>query len=238
VYSLLSLGFTSEARDFLTWLGARLQESEYMARPMQIMYRLDGSPHLTEETLDHLEGYRGSKPVRIGNGAAEQLQLDIYGEAMDSLYLADSHDMPIGHDGWRLVRHMIDWLCDHWDQPEEGIWETRGGPQAFTYGRLMSWVALDRAIRLARDRAKPGDIARWTSLRDEIYTQIMEKGWSEGRKAFVQHYATDVLDASLLYMPLVGFISPKDPRWLTLQAPTKTHVERQVCSRPKRVSDC
>jgi pentatricopeptide repeat protein len=213
VYALLSLGFTEEALSYLSWLGQRVKESKGADGPLQIMYRIDGSPDLSEEVLEHLEGYRHSSPVRIGNGAADQLQLDIYGEAMDSIYLGDLSELPIGHDGWSSIAEIIDWLCDNWDRPEEGIWETRGGQQNFVYGRLMSWVAFDRAVRLARKLARPANLEGWITNRDRVYTQIMEKGWHEGRHAFVQHFDTDVLDASLLYMPLVGFVSPLDPRW-------------------------
>ena len=213
VYALLSLGYTEEAQAFLRWLSARVQNASERGSPLQIMYRIDGSPDLHEHVLEHLEGYRGSRPVRTGNGAADQLQLDIFGEALDSIYLGDQHHLAIGYEGWRRLAGIVDWLCDNWDRPEEGIWETRGGQQDFVYGRLMSWVAFDRAIRLARSRARPADLARWTTARDAIYAQIMERGWHEGRKAFVQHYNTNVLDASLLYMPLVGFVSPLDPMW-------------------------
>ena len=213
VYALLGLGFTSEAEAYLKWLNDRVQHAAERSAPLQIMYRIDGSPDLEEFTLDHFEGYRGSSPVRIGNGAATQLQLDIYGEAMDSVYLADAHELRMGHDGWSNTAHIIDWLCDHWDQPDDGIWETRGGRQDFVYGRLMSWVAFDRAIRLAQGRGLPGDTGRWTNMRDMVYRQIMERGFHPKREAFVQHYNTDVLDASLLYMPLVGFVSPTDPMW-------------------------
>jgi GH15 family glucan-1,4-alpha-glucosidase len=213
VYALLSLGYTDEARAFLSWLGQRVSDRSTNGSPLQIMYRIDGSPDLHEQVLEHLEGYRGSRPVRTGNGAADQLQLDIFGEALDSLYLGDQYNLPISHQGWRLLVSILDWLCDNWDRPEEGIWETRGGQADFVYGRLMSWVAFDRAIRLAREHGRPADVARWTNARDGIYAQIMERGWNEGRKAFVQHYNTNVLDASLLYMPLVGFVSPLDPMW-------------------------
>jgi GH15 family glucan-1,4-alpha-glucosidase len=213
VYALLSLGYTEEAQAFLAWLGQRIRDSKDRATPLQIMYRIDGSPDLHEEVLEHLEGYRGSRPVRIGNGAADQLQLDIFGEAMDSVYLGDQQRIPMSHAGWRLIAEVVDWLCDNWDRPEEGIWETRGGQEDFVYGRLMSWVAFDRAIRLATSRARPADLQRWTGMRDQIYNQIMSRGWNDGRKAFVQHYRTNVLDASLLYMPLVGFVSPRDPMW-------------------------
>ena len=213
VYALLGLGFTDEARAFLQWLYGRIKEATDQSGQLQIMYRIDGSPDLSEETLDHLEGYRGSRPVRVGNGAADQLQLDIYGEALDSIYLADQHGLRMSHDAWQHIIGLMSWLDEHWDDPDAGIWETRGGPQPFVYGRLMSWVAFDRAIRLARDRGRPADLLRWTAARDAIYEQIMQQGFHPKREAFVQHYDTDVLDASLLYMPLVNFIAPTDPRW-------------------------
>jgi GH15 family glucan-1,4-alpha-glucosidase len=213
VYALLSLGFTEEARAFLGWLDDRIRDANSKQSRLQIMYRIDGSPDLSEETLDHFEGYRGSAPVRVGNGAMDQVQLDIYGEALDSIRLADTHGLPLGHDAWKNVAGMIDHLCDTWDQPEDGIWETRGGRQDFVYGRVMEWVAFDRAIRLAQDRGRPADLNRWIEARDGIYRQVMERGWSNNRQAFVQRYGGEVLDASLLYMPLVGFISPDDPLW-------------------------
>ena len=182
------------------------------------MYRVDGSSDLTEEILEHWEGYRGSAPVRIGNGAADQLQLDIYGEALDSIYFADQHGLQAGHHGWRRVCDLLDWVTENWDQPEEGIWETRGGRQDFTYGRLMNWVALDRGIRLANSHGRPAPVDRWRTERDAIYNQIMERGWSPTRKAFRQHYTTDVLDASLLRMSSVGFITPTDPMWISTLA--------------------
>ncbi|HKS70198.1 MAG TPA: glycoside hydrolase family 15 protein [Ktedonobacterales bacterium] len=218
VYALLGLGYVDEAAAFLQWVNARVGElagDHNGASPLKIMYRVDGSSDLHEESLDHFEGYLGSRPVRIGNGASDQLQLDIYGELMDSLYLADSQGIRIGDVGWKHVRGVLDWLCEHWDQPEEGIWETRGGQQPFTYGRLMLWVAMDRAIRIAQHHGLPADLPRLTATRDAIYQQIMDKGWNATRGAFVQHYNTDVLDASLLLMPLVGFISPTDPMWLS-----------------------
>jgi GH15 family glucan-1,4-alpha-glucosidase len=213
VYALLGLGYTDEARAFLRWLNDRVQEAAERSSQLQIMYQIDGSADLTEEVLEHFEGYKGSRPVRIGNGAAAQLQLDIVGEALDSVYLADSHGLQMAYQGWQNLARMVDWLCEHWDQPDDGIWETRGGRQDFVYGRLMSWVAFDRAIRLAQGRGRPADIGRWTSMRDTVYRQIMDRGFHPKREAFVQHYTTDVLDASLLYMPLVGFISPTDPMW-------------------------
>ena len=187
VYALLGLGYTDEAAAFGGWLMDRIREQAGEASgPLKIMYRVDGSSDLQEEILDHLEGYRGSRPVRIGNGAADQLQLDIYGEAMDSVYLADTHGLQVGHEAWTKLANVIDWLCEHWDQPEEGIWETRGGRQDFTYGRLMSWVALDRAVRLAQNRGRPAALARWITERDRIYKEIMQRGYNPKREVFVQ----------------------------------------------------
>ncbi len=220
VYALLRLGFTEEAQAFVTWLADRFHERRDRGDgPLQIMYAVDGSAELTEETLTHLEGYAGSAPVRIGNGAANQLQLDIYGELIDSVYLHNKYAAPISAATWDDVTRVVDWVCDNWDQADEGIWETRGGRKHFTYSRLMSWVALERAIRIWRGRGLPGNAQRWMTERDAIYHQIMDRGWSEKRQAFIQHYGDDVLDASLLMMPLAKFIAPADPRWLsTLEA--------------------
>jgi GH15 family glucan-1,4-alpha-glucosidase len=212
VYALLSLGYTEEAQAFLAWVSQRMLESKEHGTPLQIMYRIDGSPELSEEVLEHLEGYRESRPVRIGNGAADQLQLDIFGEVMDSVYLCDSY-IPVPHEGWQRIAEVTNWLAENWDRPEEGIWETRGGQADFVYGRLMSWVAFDRAIRLAQRHGRPAPLERWTAARDQVYGQIMRRGWDPKRKAFVQQYGSKVLDASLLYMPLVGFIAPQDPMW-------------------------
>jgi GH15 family glucan-1,4-alpha-glucosidase len=216
LYALLRLGFTEEAASFGSWLGDRFRERmEGESGPLQIMYGIDGRPDLDEMTLDHLEGYRGSAPVRIGNGAADQLQLDIYGELIDSVYLYNKYGEPISYDSWRNLSDIVDWVAENWDRVDEGVWETRGGRQHFTYSRLMSWVAVERAVRIARQRGLPADIVRWMRVRDEIFEQIMTRGWHEDRGAFVQHYDTDVLDASVLLMPLVKFVSPTDPRWLS-----------------------
>jgi GH15 family glucan-1,4-alpha-glucosidase len=219
VYALLGMGFTEEAASFSQWLLARVVEGASGGTPLNIMYRVDGSTELTEETIEQWEGYRGSYPVRVGNGAAEQLQLDIYGEALDSVYYASQRGLEIGHSGWLALGEVLDWLAEHWDQPEAGIWETRGGPKDFTYGRVMSWVAFDRAIRLAAAHGRPAPLDRWISQRDALYAQVMQRGWDVGRGAFVQHYGDKVLDSSLLRMSSVGFVAPQDPMWLsTLRA--------------------
>jgi GH15 family glucan-1,4-alpha-glucosidase len=219
VQALVRLGYTEEAVQFAGWLRDRVQERVGgEGGPLNIMYRVDGSSDLKEDSLEHWSGYRRSRPVRIGNGAAEQLQLDIYGEALDSIFFADQRGWPLGHRGWVAVREVLDWLADHWDQPEEGIWETRGGRQDFTYGRLMCWVAFDRGLRLAAAHGRPADVDRWTTARDAIYDQIMANGWDAERRAFVQHYRTKVLDSSLLRASRVGFVSPYDPMWVSTLA--------------------
>ena len=219
VSALLGLGFVDEAAAFAGWLRDRVVEGGGPSGPLNIMYRIDGSAELSEGILGHWEGYRGSAPVRIGNGAAGQLQLDIYGEALDSIAMGDQIGLTPGHRGWSAICHTLDWLADNWDQPDEGIWETRGGRQDFTYGRLMTWVAFDRGVRLADDHGRPGQTQRWRAERDAVYRQIMASGWNEHRQAFVQHYDSDVLDSALLRMPRVGFITPQDPMWTsTLRA--------------------
>jgi GH15 family glucan-1,4-alpha-glucosidase len=216
VYALLGLGFKEEATSFIGWLRDRVKERAGSAGdtgPLNIMYRVDGSSDLVEETLEHWEGYQGSAPVRIGNGAADQLQLDIYGEALDSIYFAHQHGIQLDHGGWTSLHTLLDWLTDHWDQAEEGLWETRGGRKDFTYGRVMSWVAFDRALRLAAASGRPAAVERWSRERNQIYEQVLTQGWDAGRSAFVQHYGSDVLDSALLRMPTVGFITPDDPIW-------------------------
>ena len=169
--------------------------------------------------LDHLDGYMGSKPVRIGNAAHRQLQLDIYGELLDASYLFNKHGTPISYDIWLSLIRLVDWVCDNWRRRDAGIWEVRGGEQHFVYSKLMCWVALDRGIRLANKRSFPADHARWIKERDIIYQEIMEKGWNPSRQSFVQSYGSDVLDAAILLMPLVFYLSPTDPRMLqTLEA--------------------
>ncbi len=216
LYGLLRIGFTEEAARFRDWLSGRWHDAyDDGTGPLQLMYGIDGRTELTEETLDHLEGYRGSRPVRIGNAAHRQLQLDIYGELMDAVYLHNKYVEPVGYDGWVRLRRLVDWLCDNWKQEDEGIWEVRSGRRHFVYSKVMSWVALDRSLRLADKRSFPADRARWLKVRDEIYEEVMAKGWNPNRKAFVQSYGSDTLDASSLLMPLVFFMAPNDPRMVS-----------------------
>jgi GH15 family glucan-1,4-alpha-glucosidase len=215
------------------WLTDRFQERKsHTLGPLQIMYDIRGGAELTEHTLDHLEGYRGSAPVRIGNAAAEQLQLDIYGELIDSVYLYNRDASPIHHTTWMDLCRVVEWLCENWDQADDGIWEVRSGRQPFTMSRLMSWVALDRVIRIALERGLPADLLNWQRQRDKIYMQIMSRGWHTDRRAFVQHYNTNVLDASVLLMPLVNFVAPTDHHWLsTLDAISKELVSDSLVYR-------
>jgi GH15 family glucan-1,4-alpha-glucosidase len=213
VYSLMRIGFTEEAEQFGAFLDARCHEMDPDGS-LQTVYGIDGRHVLTEETLGHWEGYKGSSPVRIGNAAYQQFQLDIYGELMDSLYLYNKYGTPISYDLWNYLRRLTNWVCQHWQEKDNAIWEVRGGPRDFVYSKMMAWVAVDRALRLASKRSFPADWNGWTSVRDQIYETIMKRGWSEQRGAFVQQFDGDALDASTLLMPLVFFVSPTDPRML------------------------
>ena len=214
IYAFLRLGYQDEAANFMHWLETRVQEKEALTGPLQIMYRIDGTPEIPEVELPHLEGYRGSGPVRIGNAAAEQLQLDIYGELIDSVYLYDKWVTPVSYDLWIRIRRMLRWVARHWESPDEGIWEVRSARRQFVYSKMQCWVALDRGLRLAFKRGLPNNREWLRSTRDRIYESVMKNGWNPRRKAFVQYYGADALDASNLLMPLVRFISPSDPRML------------------------
>ncbi|MEV6020163.1 MULTISPECIES: glycoside hydrolase family 15 protein [unclassified Streptomyces] len=233
VRAMLDLGFVEEATAFVHWLVERLREREGKEdEPLQTMYRIDGSPDLPEENFEHFEGYRGSAPVRIGNGAADQLQLDIYGEAVYALSQGREIEAQSSYEGWQTFSRTLDWLAEHWDRPDEGIWETRGGRQDFTYSRVMCWAAFDHGLALAEHWRRPADIDRWRAARDAVFKQVMDRGWSDKERAFVQHYDGDVLDASLLLMPRVGFLGSRDPRWLsTLDAMDRTLVSDSLVYR-------
>jgi GH15 family glucan-1,4-alpha-glucosidase len=212
VYSLLRIGFRDEAIQFVAFLDARCHEMD-RGGSLQVVYGIDGRHELPEETLD-LEGYKGSRPVRIGNAAVEQLQLDITGELLDSMYLFNKYGAPISYDLWVYLRRLTNWVCEHWKDPDHAIWEERGRPSHFVYSKVMCWVALDRALRLASKRAFPADWRLWMRTRDKIYETVMRRGWNKKRRAFVQRYDGAALDAACLRMPLVFFTGPNDPRML------------------------
>jgi len=225
LYGLIRLGYTEEAAAFMRWVEGRCGELNPDGS-LQVMYGIDGRHELPEETLRHFEGYRNSSPVRIGNAAYDQLQLDIYGELMDSVYLYDKYGEPTHYDLWSNLVRLIDWVCRNWRQPDEGIWEVRGSRREFLYSRLMCWVAVDRAVRLALKRSLPGPLDRWIRTRDEIYHDIFDHFWHRQRRAFVGYKGADAMDAATLLMPLVRFIAPRDPRWLgTLHAIERELVE-------------
>jgi GH15 family glucan-1,4-alpha-glucosidase len=211
LHSLLLLGFTQEAEAFGEWLLARLQEWGEDDGPLQPMYTIHGGRDMPETELDHLEGYRRSRPVRVGNGAYQQQQLDVYGELLDAVWVVQRR-RGIHYRGWLYVRRLTDWLGRHWRAPDEGIWEVRGGQKEFVHSRLMCWVAFDRAIRIAGVQGLPASIKEWTSNRDAIYDEIMEKGWNDELESFIQYYGSDAVDASALLMSLTGFTAGADPR--------------------------
>ena len=214
VYSLMRLGYTSEAAAFANFMQSRAKEEARDEGPLNVMYGIDGRHDLAEETLDHLDGYRGSKPVRIGNAAYGHLQLDIYGELMDSLYLYDKYGTPLSYEMWTTVERLLDWLVKNWDQPDQSIWEVRGGRQQFTYSKLQCWVAFDRGVRLARKRSFPTEGDHWRLARNQIYNTIMQESWNEREGTFTQSFRSDAVDAATLMMPLMLFVSPRDPRML------------------------
>lgn len=212
LYALMRLGYTTEATAFMRWIEDRCNELK-PGLPLQVMYGIDGRHNLEETSLDDWEGYRRSRPVRIGNAAHNQLQLDIYGELMDSVYIHNKFTELISYDFWLQLTRLLDWVCDNWQRADEGIWEVRGGRREFLYSRVMCWVALDRGIRLALKRSFPAPLAKWLQIRDEIYCNVYNSFWDEELKSFVQYKGAKTVDAAALLMPLVKFIGPNDPRW-------------------------
>jgi len=227
LYALLRLGFTDEARAFIRWLSERLGHDDRDpdgVGPLRVLYDIDGKLPAAEIELTHLSGYRDSAPVRVGNAAVNQLQLDIYGDIIDSVYLFNKYGPGISNDAWHDVVDVVNWVVENWDRDDAGMWEMRGAPAAYTTSRLMCWVAIERTIRMARQRGLPGDIVAWSKARDDIYERIMTKCWNNDLKAFTQVEGGDTLDAGVLLMPMVKFLSPADPRFLsTLRA-----VERNL----------
>lgn len=211
LYAFIRIGFTGEAAAFMDWMIARAHEQD-PNEPLQPLYGIDGRHNLTEFTLDHFEGYMGSGPVRVGNAADKQFQLDIYGPVLDAAYLYNKYGTFISYDLWQELRKLVNWVCDNWERKDLGIWEIRAEPQDFVYSKLMAWVAVDRGVRLADKRSFPAEYDRWREVRNRIYESIMDHGWSDDLNTFVQYYGADQLDAANLIMPLVFFVSATDPR--------------------------
>ena len=223
LYALFILGYTQEARAFKDWLE---WSTAGRARDLQIMYGLGGERRLTETGLPELEGYRGSRPVRIGNGAYSQFQLDIYGEVLDSAHLYRKFGGEMDPEYWRYLRRVVAFVIEHWREPDEGIWEARSGRQHFVSSKAWCWVALDRAIKAARALDLPSDMERWRRVRAEIKQDVLANGYDAGRGAFMQAYGSKNLDASNLLLPLLGFIRADDPRMRsTIEA-----IERELTS--------
>jgi GH15 family glucan-1,4-alpha-glucosidase len=193
------------------WLQDRCQGSGGLLQPL---YGIDGREELHEVELPHLSGYRDTRPVRIGNGAYDELQLDLYGAVLDAAYLHNRYGAPLNYDVWQSLRTILNWLSENWRQPDAGMWGARGDRRHFVSSKVFSWVAFHRAVLLAYQRGLPAEEGRWIAQQDAIYEEIMERGWNPQKGSFVQHYGSDALDASLLLMPLMKFVGPTDPRWL------------------------
>ena len=231
VYAFVRIGFTEEAAGFVNWMQNYAAKHTHETEKIPTVFTIHGETELPEFELTHWEGYRQSAPVRIGNDAFRQYQADIYGELMDSLYLYNKHVLPISYDLWKRIRHRMDWVCENWQKPDEGIWEMRNREEQFVYSKLMNWVALDRGIRLADKRSFPANREMWVRERDRIYDEIMTQGWNPKHNAFTQFYGSEDLDASLLIMPLVFFMAPNDPRMLaTIRAILKRPDEGGLVS--------
>ena len=225
VYAFMRLGFIEEANGYMRWLKGRVGDCCDQPMKINILYGIDGRQELPETELSHLSGHGGAQPVRIGNEAYDQVQLDIYGELMDAVYLVNKYGEAISHEGWKHTVEVADQVCETWNHKDVGIWEMRGEQHHFLHSRLMCWVALDRAIRLASKRSLPAPFARWDQTRQAIYADIWSNFWNEERGHFVQHIGSTALDGSMLLMPLVRFVAATDPRWLsTLEAIQKSLV--------------
>jgi GH15 family glucan-1,4-alpha-glucosidase len=227
LYAFMRLGFTGESRKFGVWMRERIShglKENRLEGPLRPMYRIHDAGDIKEEELTHFSGYQDSRPVRIGNAAQSQLQLDVYGELMDAVYLVSKYGTGLSNDGWKRICALLDWLGANWNRADEGIWEVRNGPQHFLHSRLMCWVAFDRAIRLSQKRSLVAPFVKWLETRDAIHEDIFQNFWSEKLNSFTQSKGSETLDASVLLMPLMRFISPTDPRWLS----TLNAIESQL----------
>jgi len=220
--ALFNLGHLSETEGYIRWIEKLL--SEHGAGKMQIMYGLRGEEDLPEQELDQLDGYKGSRPVRIGNGAADQKQLDIYGELMDAALKLSDYVGKIDAKVWPFLQGVCDYVVDHWRDKDSGIWEVRGGPYEFVYSKVMCWVALDRGIIIAKRYGFPADLKKWQKTCDTIKEEVLGKGWNDKKKAFVQHYETDALDSSNLLIPILGFLPFTDPKVISMVEATRREL--------------
>jgi len=223
MYAFLKLGYTQEAKDFMDWIFNLCQNID-----LQLVYRINGSPDLEEEEITELEGYKESKPVRIGNAAADQYQLDIYGELIDTIYIYNKSCRPITFEFWLLIEKQVQMVIKNWEELDHGIWEIRNEKKAFLHSRLMCWVAMDRAIKIAEHRSFPYPEAEWHEVRSTIYNDIYHNFWNEEQQAWVQYKGASEVDASVLLMPLTHFISPMEPRWLSTLAAVKRELLQDV----------
>ncbi|QCB93505.1 glycoside hydrolase family 15 protein [Cellulomonas shaoxiangyii] len=220
--ALIEQGFREEATEWRDWLMRAVAGDP---RDLQIMYRLDGSRRLPELTLDHLPGYAGSRPVRVGNAAVGQVQHDVLGEVMSALATARVAGLAETDDSWSLQCHLVEALVADWREPDRGIWEVRGEPRHFTHSKVMAWAAVDRAVRAAETHGLDAPLERWRATRDEIHAEVLEHGWSAELGTFVQHYGARHTDASLLQLPQVGFLPAQDPRVLATIAAVRAELE-------------
>ena len=225
VHALGRIRLHSEASSFANWLIERCAEAKSPGE-LQSLYTIEGAPEITERTLDHLDGHAGSRPVRIGNAAYDQLQLDIYGELLDALFQRDEHGERPSRALWERIVELTEWVAGNWARADQGIWEVRSGCQEFLYSRVMCWVALDRALRIAARRRLPAPRERWRAVRDAIRADVDEHFWSSSLDAFVGTRGGDTIDAACLVMPLVGFVAPKDPRWLSTMRAVEERLVR------------
>ena len=208
MYAFLRLGYREEAEGFMDWIREKCVDC------LQLMYAVDGQTELPESELDHLEGYRGSQPVRIGNAASKQKQMDIYGELIDTIYLYNQAGGSVTHDFWTSITALVDYVIEHWKDEDHGIWEVRSGKERFLHSAVCCWVAIDRAMKIAEDRSLPCPMGKWREVRDDIYKDIYYNFWNEELEAYVQYKGSDTVDAAALLMPLLRFVSSKEPRWL------------------------
>jgi GH15 family glucan-1,4-alpha-glucosidase len=209
--ALLASGYVGEARLWRNWL---LRAVAGDPEDLQIMYTINGGRRLPERTLDHLPGYAGSTPVRIGNGAVRQRQTDVLGEVMIALFEARTRGLEVMPQAWAMQRVLVQELAGHWDQPDNGLWEIRGPLRHFTHSRVMVWAAFDRAVRSVEEQGLEGPVEHWRELRERVRDEVLTKGFDVERNTFTQHYDTTEVDASLLLIPLIGFLPPDDPRVL------------------------